>query len=221
MDSEGKKFGKSEGGVVWLSADRLSPYKFYQYLFSTRDVDVIRFLKMLTFLPLSEIETIESAMAGAPESGYRPNAAQRRLAEEVTRMVHGEDGLQQAIAATEVNRPTRSRHARDGVLSQALRPGSETKLDGTSLAEAAGEAPTATLQRSEVLDAYLTDVFVKVKMQGSKGAVRRMIRNGGIRVNNQKVQDVAMKLTEDDLIDGQMLLLAAGKKNKLLLKVTS
>ena len=91
----------------------------------------------------------------------------------------------------------------------------------TSLTEAAGEAPTATLQRSEVLDAYLTDVFVKVKMQESKGAVRRMIRNGGIRVNNQKIQDEAMKLTEDDLIDGQMLLLAAGKKNKLLLKVTS
>lgn len=90
MDGEGKKFGKSEGGAIWLSAEKLSPYKFYQYLFKTTDADVVRFLRMLTFLPLKEIDSIETSMS---EEGYRPNTAQRRLAEEVTRFVHGQEGV--------------------------------------------------------------------------------------------------------------------------------
>lgn len=87
------------------------------------------------------------------------------------------------------------------------------------LAEVAGDAPTATLARTDVVNAFLTDVLVKVRMQESKSAVKRMIRNGGIRMNNQKINDEATKLKESDLIDGQMILLSAGKKNKLLLKV--
>lgn len=100
LDSEGRKFGKSVGGAIWLSAERLSPYKFYQYLFATADADVVRFLKMLTFLSLEEIAELEASMT-AP--GYVPNTVQRRLAEEVTRFVHGDEGLQQALKATEVN----------------------------------------------------------------------------------------------------------------------
>lgn len=91
VDSEGKKIGKSEAGAVWLAPDKLSPYKFYQYLFATTDADVVRFLKMLTFLPLEEITAMEAAMA-AP--GYAPNTAQKLLAQEVTRFVHGEEGLE-------------------------------------------------------------------------------------------------------------------------------
>ncbi|CAD7703560.1 unnamed protein product [Ostreobium quekettii] len=102
LDSEGRKFGKSEGGAVWLSADKLSPYKFYQHLFATTDADVFRFLRMLTFLPLEEIAALEEAMKGTPESGYLPNTAQRRLAEEVTEFVHGKEGLLQAQRATMV-----------------------------------------------------------------------------------------------------------------------
>jgi tyrosyl-tRNA synthetase len=99
VDSEGRKFGKSVGGAVWLSADKLSPYKFYQHLFAVTDADVIKFLKMLTFVGLEEIAAIEASM-GQP--GYVPNTAQRRLAEEVTRFVHGEEGLKQALNATMV-----------------------------------------------------------------------------------------------------------------------
>lgn len=91
VDSEGKKIGKSEAGAVWLAPDKLSPYKFYQYLFATTDADVVRFLKMLTFLPLEEIATVEAAMS---EPGYAPNTAQKLLAQEVTRFVHGEEGLE-------------------------------------------------------------------------------------------------------------------------------
>lgn len=91
LDSEGRKFGKSEGGAVWLDAAKVSPYKFYQHLFATTDADVPRFLRMLTFLDLEEIAEIEAGMA---REGYVPNAAQRRLAEEVTRFVHGDAGVQ-------------------------------------------------------------------------------------------------------------------------------
>jgi tyrosyl-tRNA synthetase len=92
VDSEGKKIGKSEGGgAAWLSADKLSPYKFYQYLFKTADADVIKFLKMLTFLPLERIQDLEKSMQA---EDYVPNTAQTLLAEEVTRFVHGDAGLE-------------------------------------------------------------------------------------------------------------------------------
>lgn len=82
VDSEGRKFGKSTGGAIWLSADKLSPYKFYQYLFQVTDADVIKFLRRLTFLPLDEIAALEAAMQ---QPDYVPNTAQRQLAEAVTR----------------------------------------------------------------------------------------------------------------------------------------
>ena len=91
LDSEGRKFGKSEGGAVWLDKDKASPYQFYQHLFATTDADVVRFLRMLTFLDLAEIQQIEGSMQ---QEGYVPNTAQRRLAEEVTRFVHGDEGVQ-------------------------------------------------------------------------------------------------------------------------------
>src|SRR3990167_5088502 len=111
--SDGKKFGKSEEGAIWLSAQKLSPYHFYQYLFSMPDADVIRLLKMLTFLSLEEIESIENEMK---KKDAIPNFAQKKLAMEVTRFVHGEEGLQTALKVTE------------GIL-----PGSSAKLDSQIL----------------------------------------------------------------------------------------
>ena len=96
LKADGRKFGKSEDGAVWLSAERLSPYKFYQYMLQSTDADVIRFMRMLTFMSMDEIEGYETAMK---EEGYKPNTAQQRLAEEVTRFVHGEEGLAQAQKA--------------------------------------------------------------------------------------------------------------------------
>lgn len=102
---------------------------------------------------------------------------------------------------------------------QALRPGSETKLDAETLSNAAEDAPTVSVHRSDILDVFLTDVLVNVKLQESKSAAKKMIRNGGIRVNNQKIEDIGAKLSREDLVDDRMVLLSAGKKNKLLLKV--
>lgn len=202
LKSDGTKFGKSESGAIWLRADMLSPYQFYQALLKTADADVINFLRMLTFLPLDEIDEIETAMATA---GYLPNTAQRRLAEEVTRFVHGEEGVAQALKAT-----------------AALAPGvSSGELDIDTLEAAAGDAPSVELANDEIVGQPLADVMVVAGMQPSKAAVRRLIKGGGVRVNNNKVDDEMYTLVEGDLIDGRLMLLAAGKKNKVLLRVTA
>jgi len=199
LDSNGKKFGKSEGGVMWLSADKMSPYRFYQYLFATEDADVIKFMRMLTFLPLEEIAALESAMS---EEGYIPNTAQRRLAEEVTRFVHGERGLEVALKAT-----------------AGLAPGSSTPLDAETLDAIAGDIPSAALPRDSVLGRSLTEVMAVAGLQKSKSEARRTIKGGGCRVNNEKVLDEERLIAEADLLDGRLLLLAAGKKNKMLVRV--
>ncbi|GAB4817181.1 hypothetical protein N2152v2_004227 [Parachlorella kessleri] len=196
LKADGSKFGKSESGAVWLSAEMLSPYQFYQFLFKTVDADVIKFLRMLTFLPLEEIHAIERSMQS---EGYVPNTAQRRLAEEVTRFVHGEEGLQQAIKAT-----------------QALAPGATTQLDAATLE--ASDAPSASLPRDQVVGCQLADVMVACGLQPSKSAGRRLIKGGGVRVNNEKIDDELHVVQEADLIEGRLLLIAAGKKNKMLVR---
>ncbi|PSC70485.1 tyrosyl-tRNA synthetase [Micractinium conductrix] len=201
LKADGSKFGKSESGALWLNADMLSPYQFYQNLFKTTDEDVVKFLRMLTFLSLEEVAAIAASMQSP---GYVANTAQRRLAEEVTRFVHGEEGLAQAIKTTE-----------------ALAPGAATKLDADSLEDIAGDAPSASLPREQLVGALLADVMVAVGMQPSKGAVRRMIKGGGVRVNNEKVDDELAVLAEEDLIDGRLLLIATGKKNKMLVRVAA
>merc|ERR1719161_3516228 len=125
---------KSEGGAIWLGAEKLSPYRFYQYLFRTPDADVAKFLRMLTFLDLAEVEALEREMAQG--EGYRPNTAQRLLAEEVTRFVHGQAGVDLAQKAT-----------------AALAPGSKADLDAETLAAIAEELPTSALGEEEVVGA--------------------------------------------------------------------
>jgi tyrosyl-tRNA synthetase len=200
LKADGSKFGKSESGAVWLSPEKLSAYEFYQFLLKTTDADVPKFLKMLTFLPLEEIDAITEAMKAAD---YVPNTAQKRLAEEVTRFVRGEEGLAQALNAT-----------------AALAPGSSAKLDAATLEAAAADAPSAVLSRDQIVGQPLADILVAAGMQPSKAAGRRMIKGGGIRVNNVKIEDEGHLLSEEDLIEGRLMLLAAGKKNKTLVKVS-
>lgn len=201
--SDGTKMGKSADGAVWLNPARLSPFKFYQYLLtSVPDADVCSFLRKLTFLPLEDVAAVEARLAAGPAGGYDPNSAQRLLASEVTRFVHGDAGLDQALAAT-----------------AALRPGAATVLDAAALEAAAGDGPSATLPRASVVGATLVDVLVAAGMQPSKAAARRLVAGGGVALNNAKVGDAALVLSDSDLIGGRLALLAAGKKNKLLLRV--
>lgn len=197
--SDGKKFGKSEEGAIWLADDRLSPYKFYQYLFSIPDADVVRMLKMLTFLPMAEIREIEQEMRS---SHYVPNTAQKRLAEEVTRFVHGEEGVAAALKVTE-----------------GIAPGSEARLSGALLQEIAADMPNATLSYGDAVGQKYIDVAVKIGLVPSKSEGNRLVKNGGAYLNNERIVDPAFAISPSDLIDGCYLLFSAGKKKRLLVSV--
>ncbi|XP_057956661.1 tyrosine--tRNA ligase, chloroplastic/mitochondrial isoform X2 [Malania oleifera] len=167
LKSDGSKFGKSEDGAIWLSPSVLSPYKFYQYFFSVPDDDVVRFLKILTFLDMEEINELERDMK---RPGYVPNMAQRKLAEEVTRFVHGEEGLNDALKATE-----------------ALKPGAETRLDWKIIEGIADDVPSCSLAYDQVLNLSLVDLSVSTGLFESKSAARRLLKQGGLYLNNSRV----------------------------------
>ncbi|CAI9777996.1 unnamed protein product [Fraxinus pennsylvanica] len=200
LKSDGTKFGKSEDGAIWLSPSLLSPYQFYQHLFSVPDSDVVRFLKILTFLSIEEIVKIEREMQGP---GYVPNTAQRRLAEEVTLFVHGEEGLDEARKATE-----------------ALRPGAETKLDWRIIEAIAEDVPSCSLPYNEVLNISILDLTVSIGLLESKSAARRLLKQGGLYLNNSRVDSEAKKIEGDDIVDSKVILLSAGKKNKMIVRIS-
>lgn len=197
--SDGQKFGKSEKGAIWLSPDKLSPYEFFQYLVRVADADVIRLLKMLTFMDLAEIETIEAQMK---QPDYVPNTAQKRLAMEVTRIVHGEEALQTALRVT------------DGIA-----PGSKTELDGAMFEQLMVDMPSVVFAPADVRQAKLVDLLVKAGLQPSKGQARRLLQNGGVYLNNQQVSDGDYTLSDTDIVDNRFVLLSVGKKNKLIVRI--
>jgi tyrosyl-tRNA synthetase len=199
--SDGQKFGKSEKGAIWLSSERLSPYEFYQYLFRVADEDVIRLMRLLTFMDMSEIRQYEKMML---QPDYVANTAQKKLAEEVTKIVHGEEGLQTALRVT-----------------LGASPGSKTVLDLQTLENIAADMPSSALKPEEVIGQKMVDVIVKVGLQPSKGEARRLVRNGGVYMNNAKILDENCVLSQENLIEGRFLLLAVGKKNKLLIRLLS
>lgn len=197
--SDGKKFGKSEAGAIWLSKEHLSPYDLYQYLFRIPDQDVIKLLKMLTYLNIEEIKEIEALMA-LPD--YKVNTAQKILAKEVTEMVHGEKELQTALKVTE-----------------SMRPGAETHLNLDVLKKMSKEIPHVKLKIDEILDKKLIDLLTHANILTSKGEVRRLIQNGGLYLNNTRVEDDQLVIEKSHLIEGECLLLAIGKKRKTVIFV--
>lgn len=196
---DGTKFGKSEKGAIWLSPEKLSVYEFYQHLIRTADADVIMLLRMLTFLEMDEIRRLEASMK---EEGYVPNTVQRRLAEEVTRIVHGEEALQTAIRVTE-----------------GAKPGAGSVLTAETLQAISGDMPNCTLAKNQVVGNQIIDLLVVSKLLASKSEARRMIRSGGLYLNNEKVTDENYVISQENLIDRQFLLLSVGKKSKMLIKL--
>jgi len=200
--ADGKKFGKSEEGAIWLSEDKCSPYQFYQYLIKVADSDVIKMLRMLTFLDLEVIQEIEESMS---HPGYLPNTAQKKLAEELTHLVHGKDGLEKALRVTE-----------------GAAPGAKgSTLDIEVLQEIAQDMPNISLPRENVIGHKFTDVAALSGIVGSKGEATRLVAGGGAYLNNEKIDDPSLKIDQDHLIGGQFLLLGMGKKKKILVKVQS
>lgn len=197
--SDGKKFGKSESGAIWLSPEKLSPYEFYQHVYRFPDADIPKLLRALTFLPLHQIAKIEESMQ---QSDYQANTAQKILAEEVTKIVHGQEGLDKALKAT-----------------AAAKPGGETKLDGAILESISADIPTKNCSRADVVDQKLVDLLALSGLVESKGEARRLVRNGGAYLNNEKISDENFTLEASHLIDGKFLLLGSGKKTKLLVRI--
>lgn len=198
--SDGQKFGKSEKGAIWLSPEKLSPYEFYQYLVRIEDADVIKLMRMLTFMDMNDISRYEKEMN---EPNYIPRTAQKRLAEEVTRLIHGPEALQTAIRVTE-----------------GIAPGSQTKLDAQMLESLSADMPSRQLPLDHVVNVKLIDLLVEVGLQSSKGEAKRLIRNGGVSINNEKIDDENFLVDNKSLIDNRLMLIAAGKKNKMLVRIS-
>lgn len=199
-DSAGRKFGKSEGNAIYLDADKTSVFDFYQFFLRTEDADAVRFLKIFTFLPLAEIAELENALRETPEA----RAAQKRLAEEVTRMVHGQEGLATAQRATSV-----------------MFGASMEGLHAADLLSVFADVPSTALPRDEVESRPFTDIAVKAGLCKSKGEARRLIQNGGFYANNRRVEDIAGAAGADDLVDGRVLVLRTGKRNYHVVRIAA
>ena len=197
-DSSGAKFGKSAGNAVYLDHRRTSYYDFYQFFIRTEDADVLRFLKIFTFLPLEQIAEIGREMASAPEK----RLAQKTLAEEMTRTIHGAAGLQIAQRASEV-----------------LFGGSMEGMRADDLVRIFANVPSRELPLASVKEVGFLDVAVAAGLCKSKGEARRLVAEGGFYINNIRLTDVSGKVTGDMLVEGRVLVMRAGKKNYSLVKV--
>ncbi len=193
--SDGRKFGKTEEGNIWLDPRRTSPYRFSQYWIQTDDRDVGRFLRYFTFLPIEEIDEIEKEHLKSPEK----RAGQRRLSQELTTLVHG------SAAARSVERAAK-------ILFGAQLDG----IEKTDLLSAAEEMPK-TLQ-SGAPPFPLIEILLETGLSKSKSMARKELNGGGIYVNNHRITSEKSVLSDDDLLFGQYILLRKGKKNYHLLE---
>lgn len=201
--SDGSKFGKSEGGNVWLDAKRTSPYKFYQYWLNTSDVDAEKYIKIFTFL---DQETIEGLIAAHQEAPHA-RLLQKRLGEEVTKMVHGQEEYDKAIAASNI---LFGRSTADDLKN----------LDEQTFLDVFDGVPQATVSREDItagLD-MIGALAAKTNFLKSNGDARRALKENSISVNKEKVQE-SYTITASDLIADKYVLLQRGKKNYFLLVV--
>jgi len=198
--SDGTKFGKTEGGAVWLDPQKTSPYKFYQFFVNTEDVMVVPYLKKFTLLSREEIEALEAKHTANP--GARE--AHKALAREVTRLVHGQAALDAALKASEI------------LFGAEIGDTSEETFN-----DVVGEVPTKSIERARIegAGAPLVELLVHSGLSPSKGQARKDIEGGGIYVNNVKSPDIARAITTADLLFGKHLLLRKGKRSYAVLTV--
>jgi len=189
--SDGKKFGKTAGGAVWLDIKRTSPYQLYQYWLNMTDTDVLKFLKLFTFLSLEEIVSVESKLQKNPSARF----AQKLLAKEFVTMVHGKKVTHSVIAASEF-----------------LFGGSVEALDDQAVNYLIDEVETEEIRKEDLgKDFFVSEIFYKLKLTGSKGEAKRLIDQGGAYINNEKISEDRL-IVKGDLIRGKITLLRAGKK---------
>ena len=201
--ADGTKFGKTEGGNVWLDKVRTSPYKFYQYWLNASDEDAENYVKIFTFL---DKETIEQLIAEHREAPHA-RVLQKKVAEEVTRMVHGAEDLENAIQAT-------------GILFGRSTAEDLKKLDSQTFLDIFEGVPQAQLPRAEVSNGLdmIGALAAKTGFLASNGEARRELKQNAISVNKVKVNE-DFTITENDLINEQFILLQKGKKNYFVIQV--
>lgn len=198
--ADGTKFGKTEAGTVWLNPKRTSPYRFYQYWLNQDDRDVINYLKYFTWLTQPEIEELEHKVAECPEN----REAQRTLAREITRAVHGETLLAKAEQA-----------------AQVLFGGDIVGLSAEEIQDIFEDSPSSQIPKKE-FEAKGMSVVNLLEITGlasSRGDARRLITGGGIYVNNIRVSDTVQMISLEESIEGQFLVLRKGKKNYHLVQM--
>ncbi|MFD1432811.1 tyrosine--tRNA ligase [Lacticaseibacillus yichunensis] len=197
LKSDGTKFGKSAGGAVWLDPEKTSPYEFYQFWFNQDDADVEKFLKFFTFLSQDEIAELVEAMQAHPEK----REAQRRLAEEVTTFVHGEEAVKQAEA-----------------ISAALFSGDVQDLTAEEIKQGFSQVP----QKSSpaVAENIITWLVDTTGIEPSRRQAREDVQNGAITVNGQREQDLDAVIDPASHFDGKYVIVRRGKKKYFLVNVT-
>lgn len=188
--ADGTKFGKTEGGAIWLNPGMLSPYAFYQFWLQVDDVDVVRFLKVFTFLPREEIERLEATTAENPKA----REAQQVLAREVTTWVHGAEAVEQAKAAT----------------AALWGKGDLRELSAETLRAATESLPAAELKVGE---SSITDLLVAAGLEKGRSAALRTIKAGGAYLNGEKIEDPDRIVAEGDLLPGGVVLVRKGRRN--------
>ncbi len=197
--SDGTKFGKSEGGAIWLSPAKTSVYRFYQFLIQVEDAQVVQLLKVFTFLPPEDIAALEAQHLAAPHQ----RDAHKKLALELTKLVHGETAAADAIKASEI-----------------LFGGSLEGITETQFNEVIAEVPNVTLSRSVLGQptGALIDVLIAAGLSPSKGQARKDIEAGGVYVNNVRSADIKLVLDSSNLLFGQFVLMRKGKRNYALVR---
>lgn len=195
LKADGTKFGKSAGGAVWLDPEKTSPYEFYQFWINQDDRDVIKYLKYFTFLNHEEIDALEEKVKTEPWK----REAQKRLAEEVTKFVHGEEGLKEAQTVTE-----------------ALFSGNVKDLTTKQVEIALAKAPSA---ESGAEKKNLVDFLVDTKIESSKRQAREDVNNGAIYVNGDRIQDTDFEVDPAAAFDGKFVIIRKGKKKYTLVHI--
>ena len=195
LKSDGTKFGKSAGGAVWLDPEKTTPYEFYQFWLNQDDRDVIKYIKYFTFLEKEEIEALEVSVQEEPHK----RQAQKRLAEEVTRFVHGEAALQDALKIT-----------------NALFTGDVQQLNADEIEQGFKNMPTF---ESEKVEQNLATWLVDLGIEPSRRQSREDIQNGAISINGEKITDLEYVWTPEQSFEGRFVLVRRGKKKYFLVKL--
>jgi tyrosyl-tRNA synthetase len=200
--SDGKKFGKTESGNIWLDPQRTTPYKFYQFWLNVSDDDAERYIKIFTSLEKDVIDALVEEHKQDP--GRR--ILQKRLAEEVTVMVHSQEALDTAIEASNI------------LFGKSTKEGLE-KLDEQTLLDVFDGVPQFEIAKDQLGQPAIELLTTVAPVFPSKGEMRKMVQGGGVSLNKEKLTDQNRPVTAEDLIDGKYLLAQKGKKNYYLLIV--